>query len=356
MWRERGRSGVEGSRVSVLKRSLLAVLLFAAGVAVGYALRDAPRAAPPDPDAPDRQIRPGRVGFTNPLLDCEVTSYVRGRELPSFKKELEAHVAGFVARGEAEEVALYFRDLDNGPWSGIREKETFTAASLLKVPLLMACLLQAETDPGFLRSTIRYEGLLEKEGVGGFVAESPLVVGRAYTVEDLIEQVAVYSDNYAAQLLDDRVNRDILGRLYRDLGLDPELVRDPLKPAAISPKAYGQLFRVLYNASYLNRENSEKLLAALSRAAYADGLVAGVPPGTVIAHKFGVNTLLPPGPGQAQLHDCGIVYEPKRPYFLCVMTRGSAEQPLAGVIAETSRFIWERIEAQGRDLEPISVK
>lgn len=326
------------------------MLLFAAGVAAGYALHAASK-----PTSPDREIRPGRDGFTNPLLDCEVADYVRGRELPSFKGELEELVAGFVGRGEADEVALYFRDLDNGPWFGIREKDTFTAASLLKVPLLMACLLQAESDPAFLRSTIRYEGLLEKEGIGGFVAERPLEVGRTYTIEELIEQVAVYSDNYAAQLLDDRVNRDILARLYADLGLDPELVRNPLKPAAISPKAYGQLFRVLYNASYLNRASSEKLLATLARAAYADGLVAGLPPGTVVAHKFGVNSFASPEQGRAQLHDCGIVYDARRPYFLCVMTRGREEQPLARVIAQTSRFIWERVEAPQPDLEPFAV-
>lgn len=332
--------GTGGRRAGVLVRAAVLLSVFAAGMGAGYALKTGESGETGEP--PAREIRPGRVGFTNPLLDCEVGHYSPGRELPPFRRELAKLVSEIKERGEATEVAVYFRDLDNGPWFGVDERTSFTPGSLLKVPLMMACLLQAMHDPAFLEKEVLFQGFPDEGGLNAFVADAPLVRGRTYTVDQLIEQVAIYSDNHATFLLHSLVDPNILERLYRDLGFDPGLAKDPRKPAAISPRAYGSLFRVLYNASYLNREMSDKLLDYLSRAVYRKGLAAGVPPGTPISHKFGVNALPSSGGATVQLHDCGIVYSEHRPYFLCVMTRGSDEQLLAGVIARTSRLVWEK--------------
>lgn len=320
------------------KRLALALCLFAVGVAAGWTLRSRPGGT-----EADREIRRGGAGLTNPLLDCEVVRYPRGMELHPFREDLEDLVADSLRRGEAAAVSVYFRDLNNGPWFGIAEREPFTPGSLLKVPLLMACLLEGEKDPSFLQRRIRFEGLPEREGIGRFEAEVPLVKGRTYTVTELIEQMAIFSDNYAALLLDREVDRRLLELVYGELGLDVDLVREPLKPALVSPKTYGQFFRVLYNTSFLNRVMSENALAYLTRSVYRDGLVRGVPPGTVVSHKFGINAVTVDGREQVQLHDCGIVYAPSRPYLLCVMTRGEEERRLAGVIAEVSRLVSDRV-------------
>jgi len=76
---------------AILKRAVFVSLVFAAGMAVGYAFKASRTGAPTD-----KEIRPGRVGFTNPLFDCEVGTYPRGRELSPFKQELERLVAGLV--------------------------------------------------------------------------------------------------------------------------------------------------------------------------------------------------------------------------------------------------------------------
>lgn len=330
--------GKGNGRGGFTRQAALATVIFVAGLAAGYALRPAQEPV----EEPDKEIRPGRVGFTNPLLDCEVGVFPRGKELRPFRGELAQLVSDIVARGEAAEVAVYFRDLDNGPWFGVDERKAFTPGSLLKVPLMMAALLQATRDPAFLDQRIRFQGLPVELGLEAFESKAPLVRGQTYTVEQLIERVAVHSDNHAAWLLFTAVDPHVLDRLYRDLGLDPTPARNPALPATVSPRAFGSLFRVLYNASYLNREMSDKLLEMMSRAAYRDGLVAGVPPGTVVAHKFGVNTVGEPGLGEMQLHDCGIVYNERRPYFLCVMTRGSDERLLGNAIEQTSRLVWER--------------
>jgi len=117
----------------------------------------------------------------------------------------------------------------------------------------------------------------------------------------------------------------------------------------MTPVGYGHIFRVLYNASYLNRRLSERALEYFAKSDFHDGLEAGVPPGTTIAHKFGIYSI--PGRTQtAQLHDCGVVYYPGRPYFLCVMTEGRDADTLAAVIRQISREVFLAVDAQSGPL------
>jgi HAD superfamily hydrolase (TIGR01509 family) len=337
-WRRRARR-----RLAAWVASSAALLL--AGFAAGYAVR---RAAPPQIE--DYEIREGGGHFTNPLLDCEIAGYRRSRELRPFREEIVRTVDGLVARGEAAKVSLYFRDLDNGPWFGIREEETFRPGSLLKVPTIMAALLQAERDPGFLARQVPFHGFRGQGIRGLYQAEQTLREGESYSVEDLLRRAAAYSDNAAVALLNQQVDRQVFARLLKDLGLPPGLA-DLEAPASLSPRVYGQLFRVLYNGSYLGAEMSERALGYFAQSTFRDGIVAGVPAGTAVAHKFGI--FAPPWEhGAGQLHDCGIVYHPGRPYFLCVMTEGGDVDRLAGAIREISGEVYRQIQRQVEEEKP----
>jgi hypothetical protein len=63
-----------------------------------------------------------------------------------------------------------------------------------------------------------------------------------------------------------------------------------------------------------------------------------LPKSLAVAHKFGEREL--PN-GIKQLHDCGIVYLPKHPYLLCIMTRGTDYDRLSTVISTISKKIYE---------------
>jgi hypothetical protein len=45
-------------------------------------------------------------------------------------------------------------------------------------------------------------------------------------------------------------------------------------------------------------------------------------------------------------HDCGIVYYPKHPYLLCVMTQGQDPETLENAIAEISKFTYTQVKNQ----------
>jgi hypothetical protein len=61
-----------------------------------------------------------------------------------------------------------------------------------------------------------------------------------------------------------------------------------------------------------------------------------------VAHKFGIRDIA--GEQEKQFHDCGIVYYPKRPYLLCVMTRGNDIQQAIAFIREVSRRVYDQVD------------
>ncbi|MDI6778546.1 MAG: class A beta-lactamase-related serine hydrolase [Patescibacteria group bacterium] len=239
-------------------------------------------------------------------------------------------------------LAMYFRNLNNGPWFGINPDENFSPASLLKVPLLMAYLKLAEVNPGVLSKTIVYGGVQPGAAEQTVLPKDTLQAGQSYTVEDLLHRMIVYSDNEAMSLLVQNISADDFNKTYTDLGINVPDVREPAD--FMSVKEYASFFRMLYNAAYLDKKTSEKALEMLSNVDYKEGLVAGVGDGITIAHKFGERKVEEDGASLNQLHDCGIAYYQKYPYLLCVMTRGKNFQELSEVIAQVSRIVFSEIK------------
>ncbi len=236
-------------------------------------------------------------------------------------------------------ISIYFRDLKSGIWAGVGESTEYDPASLLKVPIMIAWFKDAESDPSVLRQLIVYQG-----SVDGVREETQLVVGVSYTAEELIRLMVEKSDNGAKDLLLTHLDPKTIDSVFTDLGIETWGTGDT-GSEHISPIIYSRFLRILYNASYLDRDYSERALDLLSSTDFNTGIVAGVPEGTVVAHKFGEYE--DPGQTIAELHDCGIVYHPTNPYLLCVMTRGTAEvdvHDLEKVLKTTSQAMYDIVD------------
>lgn len=280
-------------------------------------------------------LRAGRSGLINPILDVEPN--FEFQELRPFAHKIKSLIDAKVTKGEAQNVSVYFRDLNNGPFIGIEEKAKFAPASLLKVPLMMAVLKAAQKDPQLLQRRQRY---LTQTVASPRVSTTTLVEGQEYTVDELLRAMIANSDNNAAFILVATMEPSALEQVYQDLGLSIPNLRTASD--AINVREYASFFRILYNAAYLNREMSEKALEYLTTSNFNEGLIAGLPAGITVAHKFGERVL----EDKMQLHDCGIVYGPDLPYLLCVMTRGRDVKKLEGVIAEVSRLVYTEVDSQ----------
>lgn len=316
----------------------------------GYFLGSFPsRVAEPEPALAETsemvEIRETEgLPLVQPLLECESP-----RESDSLLKqgEIDRLVQDLEAKDGLSKVAIYVRDLDTGTWVGVRETETFNPASLKKVPLAIAAFVQAEHEPGFLRRKVTFA--LPREGSDSsqsqaFPPPELLESGRRYTVLELVERMLRYSDNEAAWLLLETVARKHHEKVYRDVGLEfPDFTGQV--DYALSNEQFGRFFRLLYNATYLSPENSEILVEIMTRTAFKDGIVAGLPAGTLVAHKFGERGTPHGDKMILQLHDIGIVYNPRRHYLISVMTMGEDFKALSDAIAAVTRYVDQKMGA-----------
>lgn len=241
-----------------------------------------------------------------------------------------------------EEYSFYVRDLNSGFWFGENESTSFFPASLFKLPLAIAVYAQVEDDPAFLKKQVVYSKELSS---GDVETPTVLIVGKAYTVEQLVEIMLVQSDNAAKNTILSILNIKYLQEIFNIAHLT-----DPTKTATytVSTREYSLFLRVLYGSSFLNEQHSELLLKMLASSSFTTGLVSGVPKGVTVAHKYGIFQQVETKKGESVrlqlLHDCGIVYHTERPYVVCVMTKGKDEKALSGIISEVSSILYRYAE------------
>jgi beta-lactamase class A len=279
-----------------------------------------------------------RYPFLNPDTRCSQTdSFMRSYE--EFETDLTEWIEDEKKDGAITDAAIYFRDLQNGPWFGVRESEQFLPGSLFKVPVMIAMLRAAEQDPSLLteKLAISQVNTVPSDDID---PSHTLTPGTYYTIDELLRRMIVYSDNASMDLLTKRLaalghGQDVVQQLYSDLGVLPAE-----NAQTISVKSYSSLFRILYNSRYLTRDDSEKAMSLLASSDFTHGIVAGVPPGIRVAHKYGVHNLK----GDQLFHDCGIIFNTTRPYLLCIMTRGTNIESNIRFIAEVSRRVYEQVQ------------
>jgi len=288
-----------------------------------------------------RPVRLGAEGLINPLL------YTDGGKAPSTQLEplrsaLAAAIADDVRNGLAVDVGVYAHELKTGQWTGVNESEKFSPASMLKVPVMLAYLKAAEANPDILDDRLRYDNPINLNASEDIKPLKTIERGAPYTADELLAFMIQYSDNNAMALLINHLGEEAVKSVYTDLQIP--YPTSTVTSDFLNPRQYSRFFRVLYSATYVNRELSEKALKLLAYPDFPQGLQAGVPSTVTVAAKFGERYFFDADlHSNRELSDCGIVYHPERPYFLCIMTKGNDFVKLGTVIRDVSAAAWRSI-------------
>jgi beta-lactamase class A len=216
----------------------------------------------------------------------------------------------------------------------------------MKVPILIAILKQSETDPQLLNKKVFYDGKDDQNKNEFYKASANIEKRKYYTVDELLKFMIINSDNNAAILLLSVVSPDKLSKIFTDLGLPlPQNSENPAAVDYMSAKLYSRLFRVLYNVTYLNQENSTKALELLSQTEFSKGIDIGEIKDLTKSDKFGERTVFDQSGNvlYRELHDCGIVYNPNNPYLICVMTKGKDFEQLEKIVQNISRLTYQNM-------------
>lgn len=288
-----------------------------------------------DRETKKERHEPG-YSFISPLLEC----YTEKSDTPEntrIQKKVEQIIDERMRSGSITNASVYFRDLGNGPWFGINEEEKFTPASLLKVSILISYYKMIEDNPELLEKKYLAEDDYTPSATQNITPSREIEIGKEYSVKELLDLMITESSNQATHMLLKTLPEFQIDKTYSDLGIEIPDVQN--SENYMSVKDYSSFFRVLYNASYLNKYYSEEALRLLSNSKYKKALVAGLPEGVLVAHKFGErehNNL-------KQLHDCGIIYKQDKNYLLCVMTRGKDFNTLSSVIKDISKIVFDNV-------------
>ncbi len=280
--------------------------------------------------------------FINPLLYIE-NSLTVFHELDPLKEKYHELIKDYLEQGLADKVSIYYRDLNSGVWTGVGEDELYVPGSILKVATLIVYLKLAEDDPSVFNQELFYDS--RKNDDQYYVPQEQLENGN-YKVTTLLGHSIVESDNAAHLALSIPVEKELVD-FYKTLRMDMPAT-GPAHDFR-SAREISRIFRSLYSSTYLSESYSEQALELMSKTTFTKGLMAGVASGTPVAHKFGEHSVFyldATKDPDYQLHDCGIVYYPKKPYFLCVMTKGKNFEHLEQVISGLSRLTYLAVKEQ----------
>jgi beta-lactamase class A len=326
-------------------RSVIAVVAgivcFTIGIGVGWFVftdNDLPKLKTKEASEVKETRNQQGFRFVSPLLECDNSISVLRPSMGHLEAELKVFIAEAIRNGYVSEVSVYYRDLNNGPWMGIDQDKPFSPASLLKVPIMIAALKKAESDRSLLKKSFVFDATVPQDFVNPNIVDDVIKFGHNYTYEDLIFRMMVNSDNNAKNLLAGILGDDAIIQVWTDLGLTAPGPQSP--EDFLTVREYSSFFRILYNATYLSKELSEKALEIMSKSHFDKALQAGIPQNVVLSNKFGERGLI--DSDIKQLHDCGVIYATPTPYLLCVMTRGKDWDVQAGIIAEVSKKVYAK--------------
>lgn len=260
----------------------------------------------------------------DPRLDCSTIDQ-NIEQVQGLKENISYLVNQQKQLGNANEVGVFFRDLNSNRWFGINENVNFYPASLAKLPFTMMMYKYAEVDKPILDDPVQIDDSdLKLNDEQNYQPPQKLSPG-SYSVQELLRRMLVYSDNAPTEKLMN-ISSPLNNQILSDLGvLFPPDAQTGVAQWNITAKIYANFFRILYNASYLRPEYSNTILDQLSQSTFRNALVAGIPENIEVAHKFGEMSQIDPATNQTVtvLNDCGIIYKQNNPYILCVMTRGT---------------------------------
>ncbi len=251
------------------------------------------------------------------------------------RQTISDYISTIKKDSQAESVSFYFNDLNAGQWTGVDENAFYDPSSMLKVAIMVGYYKKYETEPTALNQKLYYDAKVKYQL--HYQPQRVLQSGY-YTVRELIDSMIIDSDNQAMEVLY-KNDRQSFVDVLKHLNIPPPKTITDID--FMSPRIYSRIYRSLFSSTYLNRQDSEEVLKILSFTTFEKGIVSGVQASTTISHKFGEHTSLDTAGNtvSTQLHDCGIVYDSKKPYFVCVMTRGHNFENLETIISTISKKV-----------------
>jgi beta-lactamase class A len=234
------------------------------------------------------------------------------------------------------EVGLVIRDLATGWTLQINPDSAFPAASMVKVPIMAACLEAGREGRLSLEDRMTLKRSDKTTGSGLLRRNRS---GSVFTVDRLVELMVAHSDNTATNMLIDRLGFDYLNEAFREMGLERTNLARKMMDFGSRGKGFenyttaremADVLERMYRRDCFSAEVSGMCLEYLKAQKVNDRIPRLLPRDTVVAHKTGLERQV--------CHDAGIVFTGRGDFLISVFTRtwsgkNYAKRLISGVAA-----------------------
>ncbi len=248
------------------------------------------------------------------------------------------------------EVGVAFRTLDGKAEWFYNADDVFHAASTMKVPVLIELFRQAREGKVKLDDALVIKNEFQSLADGSIYtldaaddsdADLYKAAGQTRTLRQLAELMITVSSNFATNLLIEKLGVENIRATVHALHADGMNVLRGVEDGNAFAKGMNntttargllELLDAIARGEAVDRESSRDMIEILERQKFNDGIPAGLPAGTRVAHKTGEITKIH--------HDAAIVFAPK-PFVLVILVRGLADiKESSALMADVTREIY----------------
>jgi beta-lactamase class A len=291
------------------------------------------------------------TSYTRSVILCmAVVSTLASSQTLTIDQKLSANIEERIRKSGAE-VAIALRTLDGRIAYSFHEEESFHAASTMKIPVMIELFRQERQGKLGLGDSLLVKNEFHSLADGSVYTLDPAddsetdlykAAGQTRTLRQLCEQMITASSNLATNLLIEKLGVENIRATVHSLHADGmNVLRGVEDNKAFSKglnnttNAHGllQLLDAIARGDAVGQESSRKMIEILERQKFNEGIPAGLPPGTRVAHKTGEITKIH--------HDAAIVFAPK-PFVLVILVGGLADtKESARLMADITRLIYQ---------------
>jgi beta-lactamase class A len=257
-------------------------------------------------------------------------------------------------RKSGADVGVAFRTLDGKAEWFFGADEPFHAASTMKIPVLIELFHQVREGKLKLDDPLIVKNEFHSLVDGSIYTLDPAddsetdlykAAGQTRTLRQLCELMITVSSNLATNLLIEKLGVENIRATVHSLNADGMNVLRGVEDGKAFAKGLNntttarglqRLLEAIARGEAVDKESSGEMIEILERQKFNEGIPAGLPAGTRVAHKTGEITKIH--------HDAAIVFAP-RPFVLVILVRGLADtKDSAALMADITRQLYQATE------------
>ncbi len=271
----------------------------------------------------------------------------RNREMSLLKPQIQV----LVAAQPKLKPGMFFLNLDTGAYLDLAGTEPLAAASLIKVPVLVAFFEAVDAGKLRLDEQLIMRPDLIAAGSGEMQYKPP---GSQFSALETATKMIVISDNTATNLLIDRLGGPTaLNQRFRSWGLSTTVIHNLLADLSgtntTSPEDLSRLMTLVSQGDLVSPRSRDRMLDIMRQTVTNTLLPKGLGEGATIAHKT--------GDIGSMVGDTGLIDLPNgQRYVATVMVKRPHNDPQAKeLIRQTSRLVYNHLnQPLGNPQVPVS--